>query len=150
MIVVIMAVIFISGQDKETTTNKNLVIPKVGDKSPGEGVGVPGKIAEGESDKPSQQYWVFETELKEGKLNPFEFRLPIGDLLGISIKNSEDKEHIVQISGKSEFVPNFIKRTIAPGKEASFTTQVLEAGEFDIICPTCKNQVIGKFVVVPK
>ncbi len=129
---------------------QDLVIPKVNEEAPEEGVGVPGKIAEGESSKPGQQYWVFETELREGKLDPFEFRLPVDNLLGISILNSEDKEHAVNISSESSFVPNFIERTIASGGTGSFRTQVLEIGEYSVFCTTCKEEVVGKFVVVPK
>lgn len=129
---------------------ENLALPRVGEEAPEEGVGVPGKIAEGESGKPGQQYWVFETELKDGKLDPFEFRVPVGDLLGISIINGENEKHIVSISGESEFVPNFIERTIAPGGTASMRTQVLELGEYNIFCTTCKEEIVGKFVVVPK
>lgn len=138
------------GADRTTEELEKLALPKVGEESPEEGVGVPGKIAEGESGNENQQYWVFETELKDGKLNPFELRVPVGDILGISILNSEDEEHVVSISGGSEFVPSFIERTIAPGGTESMITQTIVVGEYDILCGTCKNEVIGKFVVVPK
>ena len=140
----------VESEDKTAEELKKLVVPKVGEEAPEEGVGAPGKIAEGETGKTGQQYWVFETELREGKLDPFEFRLPVGNLLGISIMNSENKSHTVHISSENSFVPNFIERTIAAGGTGSFRTQVLEIGEYDVFCTTCKEEVVGKFVVVPK
>ncbi len=160
LIVVVAAVLLFSGGgpgvpggengDRTAKELENLTLPKVGEESPEEGVGVPGKITEGESGNKEQQYWVFETELKDGKLTPFEFRVPVDNLLGISILNSEDKEHTVNISSESSFMPNFIERTITSGGTGSFRTQVLEIGEYDVLCSTCKEEVIGKFVVVPK
>ncbi len=160
LIVVVAAVLLFSGGepgvpggesgDRTAKELENLALPKVGEESPEEGVGVPGKIAEGETGNKEQQYWVFETELKDGKLDPFEFRVPVDNLLGISILNSGDKEHTVNISSDSSFVPNFIERTIVPGGTGSFRTQVLEIGEYDVFCTTCKEEVVGKFVVVPK
>ena len=160
LIVVVAAVLLFSGggpgvpggegEEKTAKELQDLVIPKVNEEAPEEGVGVPGKITEGETGNKEQQYWVFETELREGKLDPFEFRVPVGDILGISILNGEDKEHTVNISSESSFVPNFIERTIAPGDTGSFRTQVLEIGGYDVICTTCKEEVVGKFVVVPK
>ncbi|MCP6720004.1 MAG: hypothetical protein KJI72_01580 [Patescibacteria group bacterium] len=140
----------VGGEERTAKELQDLIVPKVGEEAPEEGVGVPGKIAEGESGNPGQQYWVFETELREGKLDPFEFRVPVGDLLGISIMNSENEDQTVHISGASAFAPNFIERTIAPGGTASMRTQVLELGEYNVLCTTCKTQVVGKFVVVPK
>ena len=157
--VVILLVVFLllrdgipnaPGADRTVEELGNLAVPEVGEESPEEGVGVPGKIAEGESGNENQQYWVFETELKDGKLNPFELRVPVGDLLGISVLNSENEEHTVSISGGSEFVPSFIERTIAPGGTESMITQTIVVGEYDVLCSTCKDEVIGKFVIVPK
>lgn len=142
----------LSGKSGERTAREleNLDVPRVGEKAPEEGVGAPSKIAEGEKGKPGQEYWVFETELRDEKLNPFEFRLPVGDILGISIANREDKEHIVYITTASSFSPSFIERTIAPNGTEAMITHVLEVGEYDVLCKTCKTQVVGRFVVVPK
>lgn len=127
-----------------------LPIPRVGDEPPSEEVGAPGKIAVGEKDKPDQEYWVFETELKNSKLDPYEFRIPLNDLFGLSVTNSEDQDHTVYISSESSFAPNFIQRIISPGKSSSIRTQVLKLGIYDIKCSTCDEEVIGQFVVVPK
>ncbi len=125
---------------------KKVKVPTIGDNPPKEGVGVPGKVAEGE--KEGQKYYVFETELKNGKLDPYELRVKQDDLLGISITNLEDKEHTVHISSENSFIPNFIERKIAPGASGFMRTQVLKPGIYDIICTTCKNEVIGQFIVI--
>jgi len=126
----------------------DLKIPTIGEISPEEGVGVPGKVVDGE--KEGQEYYVFEAELKDGILNPREFRIKQGNLLGISIINAEKETHIVHISTKSAFTPNFIEREIVSDTSGFMRTQVLESGVYDIICTTCKNEVIGQFIVVPK
>jgi plastocyanin len=155
VVVLVAAIVLLTGTKGPGTERsigdlEKLDLPRVGEEAPEVGVGVPGEIAEGETGNVGQEYWIFETELKDGKLNPFEFRVPVGDIIGIAILNGESETHTVSIFGPGKFVPNEIERTIAPGDSATIRTQALEAGVYDVLCSTCKEQVIGNFIIVPK
>jgi len=140
---------FPAGQKSGGRDVSKLTVPKPGDASPEEGVAVPALIREGESQNKEQQYWTFRGELKNGALEPFEFRLPVNDIMGLVLVNGETKPHTFRIFGPSFFVPNEFNAVIAPGAEDFFKTQVLVPGEYDILCSDCEKEIVGKIVAVP-
>jgi len=118
------------------------IIPNEGDKSFSKGVGVPSGVTKNDE---GYDYRSFVVVLRDGKLDPFEFRARLHDTIGISLENLDKEDRDVRIS---DVVDGQIGGPIKAGDTNFFYIRTIKTGTFDIHCPTCSDPVVGKIVIV--
>jgi len=166
VIIVLALIVIFSGEKKEGVSEesnlteeviseidikeelKNLpFIPEQDDEVSVEGLAVP--VAQGIVEATGNNYRDFEVVIKDGKIDPSEFRVRLKDVIGFSLTNVDENSYELDFS-IIPIEPAYTYKSSLAGSSQMIRVQLMEEGEFNLGCIGCPEGVIGKIIVFPE